>query len=167
MPRTWRVERVDEDGWPALRDIRLTALQADPSAFGSSLDRELDFAEDRWRQWPRASACFMAWQSEDGGPEQAIGLAVGADRQDGAEAELVALWVDPEHRGLRAGEALVSAVIDWARADHRKRLTLWVTTGNAAAVGLYERLGFVATGAEKPLPSDPQLVELEYQLPLG
>ena len=166
MPRTWRVERVDDHGWRALRDLRLTALQADPSAFASNLDRELDFAEDRWRQWPRASACFLAWQSEDGGPEQAVGMAVGMDRAND-EAELVALWVDPERRELRTGHALVSAVIDWARADHRKRLTLWVTTGNAAAIGLYERLGFVATGEVKPLPSDPQLTEVEYQLLLS
>lgn len=107
----------------------------------------------------------MAW-SDDGGVEQAIGLAVGKDRADGAEAELVALWVDPEHRGLAVGEALVTAVIEWARTDGRRRLNLWVVPGNDAAIGLYERLGFVATGAAQPLPSDPQQTEVEYALPL-
>jgi ribosomal protein S18 acetylase RimI-like enzyme len=167
MPHTWRVERVDEHGWRSLRELRLTALQADPSAFGSTLERELAFPEERWRDWPRTNACFLAWRSEDGGFEQPIGLAVGKDRAGGAEAELVALWVDPEHRGMTAGEALVSAVIDWARADRRRRLSLWVIPGNDAAIGLYERLGFVSTGAAKPLPSDAQQTEVEYALPLS
>jgi GNAT superfamily N-acetyltransferase len=167
MSRSWRVERVDVSGWRELRELRLTALGADPSAFGSSLDREMGFSEDRWRSWPRTNACFLAWQSVDGGAERAIGLAVGKDRQDGTEAELVALWVDPEHRGMTAGQALVSAVIDWARADHRQRLCLWVIPGNDAAIQLYERLGFVATGAAKPLPSDPRQTEVEYELGLS
>jgi ribosomal protein S18 acetylase RimI-like enzyme len=166
MPQTWRVERVDEQRWRELRTIRLTALEADPSAFASSLERELAFPEERWREWPRVSACFIAWQS-DGGAEQAIGLAAGMDRQNGTEAELVALWVAPEHRELRAGEALVTAAIEWARAAQYSRLCLWVTTGNAAAIGLYQRLGFVATGVVKPLPSDPQLTEVEYGLQLS
>jgi len=40
-------------------------------------------------------------------------------------------------------------------------------TGNSAAIGVYERLGFLRTGAAKPLPSDPQLTEAEYARPLG
>lgn len=120
---------------------------------------------DRWRQWTRTSACFLAWQDE-GDTERAIGLAAGIDRTDGAEAELIAVWVNPEHRELAVGHALVNAVVEWARADGHIRLRLWVTTGNAAAIGLYERLGFRPTGAVQPLPSDPQLTEVEYQLPL-
>lgn len=165
MPLTWRIERVDERHWRALRDVRLAALQADPSAFASTLERELALTEESWRAWTRTSACFLAWESEGGG-QHAIGLAAGADRQDGADAELVALWVDPEHRAMGVGEALVSAVVEWARAGRRGAVGLWVTTANSAGIGLYERLGFVPTGATQPLPSDPQLTEVEYRLQL-
>jgi GNAT superfamily N-acetyltransferase len=165
MSPVQRIERVDEHGWRSLRELRLTALQADPSAFGSTLERELDFPEDRWRNWARTRACFLAW-SADGGVDLPIGMAVGKDRCEGVEAELVALWVDPEHRGMAVGAALVSAVVEWARADGRRRLNLWVVPGNDAAIGLYERLGFVPTGAAQPLPSDSQQTEVEYALPL-
>ncbi len=32
---------------------------------------------------------------------------------------------------------------------------LWVTTGNEAAEGLYQSMGFEQTGDHQPLPSDP------------
>jgi GNAT superfamily N-acetyltransferase len=165
MPDPWRVERVDEDGWRELRELRLAALQADPSAFASTLERELAMPEEGWRAWARASACFVAW-ADDGGSERAIGLAVGAGRQNAAEAELAALWVHPEHRELMVGEALVRAVIEWARAGNRLRLNLWVTAGSPA-VEFCERLGFVAAGPRRPLSRDPQLTEVEYALSLS
>jgi ribosomal protein S18 acetylase RimI-like enzyme len=173
MSSNYQVVRIDEQAWRRLRDVRLAALAADPSAFGSSLDRESRFEEDRWRAWPRTSACFLAEPMETGlgQPVPAAGLAVGKDHGAGGTetaestvAELNALWVAPEARGLGVGAALVTAVLDWAQASGKQRLTLWVTSGNAGAIGLYERLGFGRTGAVKPLPSDPELTEVEYAL---
>jgi len=179
VPTSYRIVQIDEQSWRRLRDVRLAALQADPSGFGSTLERELDFGEDRWRNWPRTSACFLvtpttadpvttsASAAEPPEPGPAVGLAVGKDSQDGTEAELNALWVAPEYRGSGLGAELVKAVMESARASGKRRLTLWVTTGNSAAIEVYERLGFLRTGAAKPLPSDPQLTEVEYARPLG
>jgi ribosomal protein S18 acetylase RimI-like enzyme len=43
---------------------------------------------------------------------------------------------------------------------------LWVTRSNHAAGKLYRRAGFVETGASKPLPSNPALIEDQLALDL-
>lgn len=151
--------RIDESRWKQLRDVRLAALEADPSAFGSSLERELAFTEDDWRARTATAATFLAVDES-----AAMGLVSGRRLPKSGAAELNALWVDPQRRGAGVGASPVGAVLDWTRADGGRLLRLWVTSGNAAAIRLYEQLGFRRTGAEKPLPSDPQLTEFEFSL---
>ncbi len=57
------------------------------------------------------------------------------------------MYVSPEARRYRVGAALVQAVLDYA-AGEVEQVRLVVSHGNAAAIGLYERLGFVAYGHE-------------------
>jgi len=57
-----------------------------------------------------------------------------------------------EARGRGVGAALVAEVIAWARARGLQRLFLDVGAHNTAARRLYERHGFVATGATGTLP---------------
>jgi len=53
------------------------------------------------------------------------GIVVGvADPEHPGEAVLVSMWVAPETRGRRVGEALVQAVIDWARSEGYKAVRL-------------------------------------------
>lgn len=54
------IERLTEDAWTRLRDIRLTALRTDPWAFGSSLAREEGFKEAHWRMRLRSGPWFLA-----------------------------------------------------------------------------------------------------------
>ena len=57
------------------------------------------------------------------------------------------MYVEPDARRYRIGAALVQAVLDHA-AGEVEQVRLAVSYGNAAAIGLYERLGFVAYGRE-------------------
>jgi len=60
---------------------------------------------------------------------------------------IIGMMVRAETRGLGIGRALLEACIAQARAaDGLVMLTLTVTAGNAAAVHLYERAGFVRYG---------------------
>jgi len=151
------VREVEADEWQLLRDVRLAALRGAPQAFGSSYAREAAFTEEEWRGRisSERSVSFFA-ELPDGGEPAGLG---GVYEEDGM-ADIVSMWVRPTARGYGAGEALVIAAADWAKARDHATLYLWVTESNLAARGLYERCGFVPTGERQPLPSDPSLPEI-------
>jgi GNAT superfamily N-acetyltransferase len=156
------IREVASDDWQLLRDVRLTALLEAPSAFGSSYEREAVFSETDWRGRIEArGVSFLAYLPE----VSPAGLAGSFGDRPGV-AELVSMWVAPAARGRGTGEALVTAVVDWAKNHDYREVHLWVTESNVHARGLYERCGFVPTGERQPLPSNPSLPEIGMRLPI-
>ena len=119
--------------------------------------------ESEWRRRATpsdSSANFLAVEDE-----RAYGLvAVFLDDENPAVANLVAMWVDPGHRGQGIGGSLVDAVLAWCRDRRVPEVRLWVVESNAAAEQLYRTRGFLPTGLRQPLPSDPSLMELEMSV---
>jgi ribosomal protein S18 acetylase RimI-like enzyme len=163
MTQVLRAGPVD---WRRVRDVRLRALAADPSAFGSSLKREQGFDEQRWRSWPATSAVLLAIDPDVA--DHPVGMATlrAFAGDENADGELNAMWVEPERRGTGLGELLLQAALAAATAGGYRSVRLWVTDGNLGARTLYERAGFRRTGRTEPLLSDPQLAVHEYLLVL-
>jgi GNAT superfamily N-acetyltransferase len=154
---------VVED-WQALRDIRLEALRDAPSAFGSTYEREVVRGETHWRDRISRGGTFLAYLPDLGASGPA-GL-IGGYQEDPVTVKLVSMYVRPRARGRGVGEALVAAVVGWARHQNAAEVHLWVTETNAPARALYQRCGFSLTGEQQPLPSDPNLGEVAMSLPL-
>ena len=153
--------RVSGDDWAAVRAVRLAALAESPAAFGSSLSREQEYGEDRWRAWTTSAAVFLLTEGgEPGGVAASVGGGPGEARA------LVSVWVQPAWRGQGRVQLLLERVEEWAREQGARRLELWLTRGNLPARRAYERRGYVGTGRSKPLPSNPELVEDEMVLDL-
>jgi GNAT superfamily N-acetyltransferase len=157
------VREVGPEDWLIMRDVRLAALRDAPYAFSSTYERETGFAEAEWRRRADGRNNFLAYLPELGATP--AGIAAGIEEEPGA-FELVSMWVRPEARGRMVGPALITAVIDWARARGAAALHLWVTESNKPARRLYERSGFTPTGERQPLPSDPELAEIGMTRPL-
>lgn len=151
-----RIERLTEDDWTRLRDIRLTGLRTDPWAFGSSLAREEGFKEAHWRMRLRSGAWFLAVDDE-----VAAGLVSAIVEPGAAEDDrhVMALWVDPAHRRRGLAAALLDAVAQWAVEEGARTVSLWAVEGNDAARAAYRGSGFEATGVSMPLARDPGVVE--------
>ncbi len=156
------IRRIRPDEGPQLRALRLSALAGAPEAFGSILATEEAWTEDRWRD--RAvhgaesgeRALFIAIKS--GVWCGMVGGLVPADEP--SVSELVGMWVEPAVRERGVGRALIDAVGVWARKQGARRIQLWVTETNTLAVGMYEHLGFRATGKTQPHPSNSSLAEM-------
>jgi len=158
------IERLRPGDGARLRAIRLRALADAPEAFGSTLaESELRPPED-WEAQVVALPTFV-WRDGDAD----VGMIRGAPHDgDPAAGYLISLWVAPEARGRGVGAALVGEVVAWARGSGLQRLNLDVGAHNAAARRLYERQGFVATGAVGALPSPRahvREIEMAIELP--
>lgn len=143
------IVRLENPHWQRLRALRLAALADAPDAFGATLAEAERFTEKHWRQQLDALATYVAvLDGADAGMARGV-----ADRSDPRNACLVSMWVLPAARVQGVGEALIRAVIDWARAAGHARLLLDVADGNQPALRLYERLGFQRTGETGSLPA--------------
>jgi GNAT superfamily N-acetyltransferase len=158
------VRAAGMEDWQVLRAIRLAALRDAPDAFGSTYAEQVASVEADWRRRISRGGTFFAYVPEVDGNEPA-GL-VGGFQEKPDTVELVSLWVRPQARGLGVGEALVAAVIDWARARNATSVHLWLTEANQRARMLYERCGFSPTDERQPLPSKSDLTEVGMIRPL-
>jgi ribosomal protein S18 acetylase RimI-like enzyme len=145
------ITRLPVERWPEYRELRLRALKTDPQAFGQSYDEAVNHPEERWRQRLLDAAEGKSWlvfAEQDG---RLIGMSGAYQWPEDLEANramIIAVFVDPELRGQRIGERLVQAVLDQLRAAGLCSAILAVNPEQVAAVRLYERMGFIATGTE-------------------
>src|SRR5579872_5856529 len=108
------VRETAMEEWQILRDIRLEALRDAPEAFGSTHDEQAALEEADWRRAISLGGTFLAYVTEANRAKPA-GTVCGLHEKPGT-VELVSMWVRPQARGDGIGEALVTAVVDWASA---------------------------------------------------
>lgn len=140
------------------RSLRLQALADSPYAFGSRLSQWQGADEARWqaRLDITDSANFVALLDD-----RAVGMASGMP-----DSSLTSLWVQPDARGHGIGDRLIGAVEEWAIESGSATLRLSVMPGNAAAIGLYRRNGFVETDEPGDLLPDGSGREIVMAKPL-
>ncbi len=140
------IRRVAADEWRESRSVRLRALLDAPAAFETRHEDAVRRPDEWWIDWAARSAqgggqaMFLAW--EGGSP---VGIA-GTFLED-RRWWLISMWTDPSVRGRGIGAALVEAAAGFAYAAGSAELFLQVRFQNAPARRLYERCGFLDTGA--------------------
>jgi ribosomal protein S18 acetylase RimI-like enzyme len=113
---------------------------------------------ERPEEWIRSPAVIQAWVAETGQrivghvaimrPQGEDAVSLWQERGPGGATRigvLARLYVTREARGRAVGESLMQAATDYAR-QHNMRLVLDVMTKDAAAIRLYERLGWQPIG---------------------
>jgi|SRR4051812_12154477 RimJ/RimL family protein N-acetyltransferase len=139
------VTRLVESDWRVFATLRLRALTDTLGTSDPQYLQEMAFTAAQWRRRLRAHAQFAVCIDD-----QLVGL-IGAQRQSTEAVYLYSLWLDPGTRGRGLGRDLVAAAVDWARSQRARVVTLRVDVANAAARGVYEKLGF---GVVEPSTAD-------------
>jgi GNAT superfamily N-acetyltransferase len=146
------LQDIGPKDWKLWSELRLAALAEAPYAFGSQLADWVDAPEQRWRDRLGLPNAYQVIVRLDGTPTgMAGGFHLDGDPQ---VAELVSLWIAPEARGKGLGDALMTAVEDWARRAGARVLKLSVVEGNDPAHKLYLRSGFTDTDEPGDLMPD-------------
>ncbi len=123
--------------WPLWRAARLAALADSPDAFPGAATEWAEGGERRWYERLLDPLALKIVAVLDGTP---VGL-VRAALDDGV-VWLHSLWVSPDLRGRGFGDQLVGAVEAWAQ-PRAAYVRLSVVPGNAPAIALYRRHGFI------------------------
>ena len=156
------------------RSIRLRSLEADPDAFGSTLERESAFDDSTWQERiagfaGRPGAIFVARLTAalqlPSTASSALGVVGIGDSATSGDATLWGMWVAPTARGRGTSGQLIDAAKQWAAQRNSKTISLWVHRSNAAAIALYERSGFELqsdTGSDAPPGCEDEMRMILY-----
>ena len=144
------------DQWPLLKAVRLRALADAPDAFCTTLAQASAWDDARWQENARRftllppAASFLAYADDT-----PCGMANCFTLQDDSQtAEMTAFWVAPEQRGQGVGDALVAAIVNWAKSQGVTTLQAWVVEDNTRALSFYKKLGFQNTKERQPHTPD-------------
>jgi GNAT superfamily N-acetyltransferase len=159
------IRRIRSDEVDVYRAFRLRALADAPDAFGDSYALAIARPATFWRErvaQTSAGVDSVLMVAVDAATDIWLGMT-GCFVEDPADdsAMVVSVWVAPEARRRQLARRLLDAVVAWARDRRIATLRLWVTESNLGARRLYERAGFVPSGATQPLPSNPAIPEIE------
>ncbi|NDP41676.1 MAG: GNAT family N-acetyltransferase [Aromatoleum sp.] len=144
------IRRLGPDDALVYRALRLRGLAEHPDAFTSSYEDEvLRPIDDTLRRLDPDGDDAVYGAFVDGVLAGAAGLGRERRPKNRHKATVFGMYVAPEYGRRGVGADLVRHLIVVARHEAGvEQLVLTVTETNAAARGLYERLGFRAFGVE-------------------
>lgn len=154
------VRRVRPEEWQRVRDLRLDAVR-DPAAsiaFLHSYEAEAAHPDEFWQNRAAGGAegdAVAQFVAESAG--EWIGTLSVLRREPGSQdhhgrpvqtprADVVGVYVRPEHRGQGVVDALLEAGAEWVRGLGGNSLALDVHVENVRAQAAYRRAGFADTG---------------------
>jgi putative acetyltransferase len=89
-----------------------------------------------------------------------VGVA-GLERQEGGTGELKRFFVAPQYRGAGIADALIAALVEYAREHHIGRLRLETGDKQHAAIAFYRRHGFAVVARFGPYVNSATSVCME------
>ena len=161
------VDLIGESEWEAWRELRLEALAEAPYAFGSTLAEARERDEEGWRAGFPAEGKGANFVGRVDGVAAGMCAVFLLANEPVGEPLLVSMWLAPAARGTGLAEELVRAAEKWCVEHDLSRMLLDVVEDNQRAVRLYRRLGYLPTGQDMPLRSDPTKNVLRFARSLG
>ncbi|TRO61026.1 GNAT family N-acetyltransferase [Streptomyces sp. IB201691-2A2] len=159
---------------PRVAEIRVRGWQTAykgmmPQAYLDGLDPAQDLGRLRARFEQAREGVVNLVAEWDG---DIVGWACHGPYREGevrtTDAELYAIYVDPDRLARGVGRALLRESTARCTAAGHGRMLLWVLQENASARRFYEQAGFAPDGVEEPFEVDGvEVPELRYARVLG
>jgi len=162
----YSIRKLEAKDWRVFSEIRLRALQTDPTVFGSNYELESKFEAAEWKTKLSNpdSAVFAVFDGE-----RPIGMTgVGVDRNDPSRrtALLWGSWLEPDARGKGISTLLYEARIEWARQQPGvERIIVSHRDSNLASKFANQKFGFVSTHETEKVWNDG-ITEKEFHYEL-
>ena len=135
----------------AYRVLRLSALENNPEAFGSSYEESQLLDVDYFRNRIPDSASENLMIVLDSGTEL-LGMMgfMRYDRLKKRHASVISgIYLEPNARGQGFAKKMLAHIMEHAKGlEGLRQIQLSVTAGNQAAIKLYESFGFTIWGTE-------------------
>lgn len=139
------IVRLAPENWNVFRSVRLESLERAPDVFGTALHQEVDKPDSWWRE-RLASPDVGVYTARSAGDTVAMaGWMLPPSANTRHRAYIWGVYVRDGLRGGGVGRRLVAATLADA-ISRSEAIDLHVRTDNAAAVRLYEALGFRIVG---------------------
>ena len=146
---SFEIQRLGPQDGRRFREIRLRSLRDAPDAFGSTYDETAARPMEAWPEQLTKMPTFVAVLADED-----VGVVRASKDEERADtAWLLSMWVAPQARGQGIADALIDAIVYWARDCGFDRLALDVADNNLHANALYQRKGFLQTGETGSLPA--------------
>ncbi|MBN8952018.1 MULTISPECIES: GNAT family N-acetyltransferase [unclassified Rhizobium] len=136
------IRRLQRDDTSLFREIRLEGLNRHPEAFGASHEEEEAYSLAQIGDRIESNAVFGGF-ADDGALVGVVAVARSRGVKMRHIATIWGMYVRPQGRGTGLSRLLMVAALDEARRTCRS-IRLTVVSSNAAAIRLYESLGFKA-----------------------
>lgn len=143
------IRRLSAADAPSYRELRLEALINDADAFGASIEdvQKSPLSKTADRLAGANALTFGAFLHGKLVGNVTLARETGAKSQH--RASVYAVYVTPAARGKGIARNLMQKLIDAAREiEELEQLYLAVSSGNTAALALYEALGFKKYGVD-------------------
>lgn len=144
MNKIFNLKKLNKDDWQSFKDLRLKALQTDPSAFGASYEKEKDRTQAEWEErLTREDYDYFGHYFEN------RLVSMTALKRNSKENYVInAVYTDPDHRGKGLLKEILEKIIEVAKLKEGLEVSLIVNTKNTPAIALYKKLGFETTETE-------------------
>jgi ribosomal protein S18 acetylase RimI-like enzyme len=110
----------------------------------------------RFKHWITADNGLLLVAAERGASAVPVGYALSLWRRQGVSARLYSIALSPEARGKGLAQRLLKSSERQLKQLGRNRYTLEVAKRNAAAIAVYQKLGFTQFGLYRAYYADGQ-----------